>query len=355
MNSLINKLTTQYQNETHFIKTKAEYTVMMFMMISVYATIALLIVIQGNKDVMLSSVVFTVYCLMMLFIWHKFKHGYLIFSQYAIFIAGVSFGFLHFGFSEEFHFYIQILLIILVSIVVYIKKSQLIIMHTILISLLVLRSIMLFIWQNDHVHGKLVFENSIFLVISIIMLILFLHAFNIVILKGIEETETLQESSEIDILTNLYNRKKFNSDMTSHKESDAQIQLCVIDIDYFKGINDSFGHSSGDVVLKQLSDILTTASCEAQYKVYRWGGEEFVVISENTSENQFEDLLEEIRHQVEIHLFSVPRRVTISIGVSSKTSNSNKLNRLFNEADDALYQAKEQGRNRIIKVGDRHE
>jgi|GEM_PF-2172379 len=355
MNSLIKKFTTQYQNESHFIKTKAEYTVLMFMMITVYATIALLIVIQGNKDVMLSSVVFVVYCLMMLFIWHKFKHGHLIFSQYAIFIAGVSFGFLHFGFSVDFHFYVQILLIILVSIVVYIKKSQLIIMHTVLVSLLVLRSVMLFIWQNDHVYGKLVFEKSIFLTISIMMLIVFLHAFNVIILRGIKETEILQESSEIDILTNLYNRKKFNSDMTSYKENDAQIQLCVIDIDYFKGINDSFGHSSGDSVLKQLSDILTSTSAENQYKVYRWGGEEFVIISEDTSEKQFEDLLQEIRHQVEVHLFSVPRRVTVSIGVSNKTSDSDKLNRLFNEADDALYQAKEHGRNCIVKAGDRYE
>lgn len=162
-----------------------------------------------------------------------------------------------------------------------------------------------------------------------------------------------QESTK-DYLTGLNNVREF--DILLNKlsaiavEKNKDLSLFMIDIDFFKKVNDTYGHNSGDMVLKQLSDILIS-SCRFIDNISRKGGEEFtVILFECNYEHAFE-IAERIRKNVEDYYFIIEEskkiRITISIGISSYPSKTNNVNDLLNEADKALYFAKNNGRNQV--------
>lgn len=169
----------------------------------------------------------------------------------------------------------------------------------------------------------------------------------------------LQRESTRDSLTGLYNVRAFdqflNASISAATEKDSPLSLLMIDIDFFKKINDTYGHTSGDLVLKQLSNILTV-SCRGHDFVSRNGGEEFTAILVDCDVSTACYIAERIRKNVEIADFALGDHqtinITVSIGVSTYPANTSSPHELLQRADDALYLAKRSGRNLVKCAGE---
>ena len=159
-----------------------------------------------------------------------------------------------------------------------------------------------------------------------------------------------------DSLTGLFNRRYLElsldrlSAATQRQGSHVGILMC--DVDYFKPVNDDYGHDAGDEVLRQLSRILVKYTREMDL-VIRFGGEEFLILLVDCKENEAITMGERIRQAVEVHEFRIPNctlHKTISIGVANFTGKENQeIRDVIKEADVALYQAKQGGRNRVVQ------
>ncbi|MDE1360146.1 GGDEF domain-containing protein [Bacillus paralicheniformis] len=163
-----------------------------------------------------------------------------------------------------------------------------------------------------------------------------------------------EEESSIDYLTGLNNVRHFDAIWNAHisnaMEKNEKLSLLMIDIDYFKTINDTYGHSNGDVILKELGTILKK-STRTEDIVSRNGGEEFSVILPNSSHSQAAEITERIRKEVETHTFSISHskkiHITVSIGVAAFPEVIRNTDELIEKADQCLYRAKHLGRNRV--------
>lgn len=156
-----------------------------------------------------------------------------------------------------------------------------------------------------------------------------------------------------DELTGLFNRRHFEQNFEREflraKRYGSKFSVAIIDIDFFKRINDTYGHLCGDYVLRETAYTIQDSFRKTDM-VFRYGGEEFVVILTETScENAFIPL-ERLRKKIEAkHLFYEGENIniTISIGLNSDTSKYENASEFLDMADKALYNAKENGRNRI--------
>lgn len=153
--------------------------------------------------------------------------------------------------------------------------------------------------------------------------------------------------STTDKLTQAYNRTKFDEiilkEFAFSRRYNKPLSLVMIDIDHFKGINDNFGHNTGDYVLKTVSGIIKDTIRETDYLV-RWGGEEFLVVATNMRLEEARELSERIRNEIEKYAFD-QGTVTASLGITQyKTGDT--VHTLLQRADAALYLAKNNGRNR---------
>jgi len=169
-----------------------------------------------------------------------------------------------------------------------------------------------------------------------------------------EAHQELKELSNRDPMTNLYNRR-YLSEVSNElfllaKRNDSSLSVLMIDIDKFKHINDSYGHDIGDEVIKLLASTLTKSLRESDI-VARLGGEEFIIILPETNLQDATNKAEEIRKTVESLTYSIDsakkREFTISIGVSRYNKTDISFESLVKNADKALYEAKEKGRNRV--------
>ena len=157
----------------------------------------------------------------------------------------------------------------------------------------------------------------------------------------------------LDPLTGLSNRRHFldlaKQCLLAKKRTDVQISLIMLDIDYFKQINDNYGHAVGDVVLRDIS-ALVKDNCRENDLVCRWGGEEFIVLSTHANHAEATQLAERLRTAIEDGIFDRSNhqlRVTISLGVANAQVDES-CEKLINRADEALYKAKLDGRNRAV-------
>ena len=170
--------------------------------------------------------------------------------------------------------------------------------------------------------------------------------------KLVEAVDYWREQSSTDELTGLLNRKGLNQicsyEFSRMKRSGSSFSLILLDIDYFKGINDTYGHEAGDLVLKSLADVLVS-TFRASDSLGRWGGEEFLIVLPDTGLHGAIQVAEEARLSVEemlIQMQGASLRLTVSIGVAS-SSDGASFDATLNFADKSLYQAKENGRNQV--------
>ena len=185
--------------------------------------------------------------------------------------------------------------------------------------------------------------------------------------------QSLLDYSERDALTGLFNRKTFDEQfaryatpaLTAHADAgvahhaddghgvDADVPmhqwLAVVDIDHFKQVNDRFGHLYGDEVLILVANILRN-SFRSQDRIFRFGGEEFVVLLRSTTLATAHKVFNRFREMVQEHVFPQVGHVTVSIGFVGTAQGSPV--EILGQADQALYFAKENGRNRVCYYDD---
>ena len=169
------------------------------------------------------------------------------------------------------------------------------------------------------------------------------------------KNKELQRAADHDYLTGIFNRLRIQtileSEVARAKElNETRLAVAIVDVDFFKNINDTYGHIAGDNILKGLTDIFREKGNEGL--LYgRWGGEEFLLISpEDITYEEFGKLLEAIRNQVEENAFvsgDQKLHVTISVG-AAQYENGMTAEKLVHIADERLYDAKETGRNKVI-------
>ena len=160
----------------------------------------------------------------------------------------------------------------------------------------------------------------------------------------------LQTISHTDPLTQLFNRIQLDKDLARNYELflryGTACGVIIIDIDHFKEINDTFGHQAGDEVLKQFAQLLHV-SLRATDIAGRWGGEEFLIICPNTDMKDLLSVAKNLRNKIAQHDFThMTASITASFGVNIFDTTKD-LHTIIKEADDALYDAKDSGRNRV--------
>jgi diguanylate cyclase (GGDEF)-like protein/PAS domain S-box-containing protein len=176
--------------------------------------------------------------------------------------------------------------------------------------------------------------------------------------------ETLQDFSErkkleeklgrlatTDALTGLCNRHRFNElleqEVARARRYHAPLSLIMFDLDYFKNINDTYGHAVGDQVLQAVAEIIRK-NIRATDWVGRWGGEEFMVLCPEATEKDAVFTAEKLRGLVENHTFETVKMITVSCGVTRFKAHDS-VDTFVSRADDGLYRAKEKGRN-IVEI-----
>jgi diguanylate cyclase (GGDEF)-like protein len=161
----------------------------------------------------------------------------------------------------------------------------------------------------------------------------------------------LQEMAKQDHLTGIYNRR-YISELSSKEIKEAKryeknLSIAILDIDYFKNINDTYGHNIGDSVLKVFSKIISENIRDSDL-FGRWGGEEFIIVFTNTSLDQAYEKCLKLKELIENYKFEKVHKITCSIGVASIDA-SDRIYDIIERADKALYEAKQSGRNKVVK------
>jgi len=174
----------------------------------------------------------------------------------------------------------------------------------------------------------------------------------------LKQMRIIESFGYIDTLTNIPNRRQFDQNMIREwnraRREKKPLSILMIDVDHFKIYNDTFGHQQGDVALQTVAGTITSSLKRKSDIPARWGGEEFSVLLPNTTEEGAIQVAEEIRLNVESAVIPSAGgdsnfNVTISIGVASMTpEKSTDITNLILQADMALYQAKDAGRNRVF-------
>lgn len=166
--------------------------------------------------------------------------------------------------------------------------------------------------------------------------------------------EVLLELASIDSLTQIYNRRHFQHlvevEIERCRRSSLDACLLMVDLDYFKRVNDTYGHAAGDEVLKHFA-----ATVKQQLRLYdifgRFGGEEFAVFLPETDFNEARSIAERIRSvvsEMKVHVQEFSISTTVSVGLSQFSKTNSSLDNLTRDADRKLYKAKSAGRNRVV-------
>ncbi len=178
------------------------------------------------------------------------------------------------------------------------------------------------------------------------------HRYAVALRESVNQTMAM---AVIDELTGLYNRRYFERHVALMLEKSIEqgrdMALMILDIDFFKPVNDNHGHSVGDLVLKEFAQRLKS-SLRGVDLACRYGGEEFVVLMPDTSQSKAQNIAERVRRCIADRRFSLSGDlyidITVSLGVALGNKENDTPEALLKRADNALYRAKDQGRNRVV-------
>ncbi|MCL2694344.1 MAG: diguanylate cyclase [Oscillospiraceae bacterium] len=176
-------------------------------------------------------------------------------------------------------------------------------------------------------------------------------------IKIIDQMRTIEQNALIDPLTRISNRRGFNkvvdNEWRKATKNGSPISFMIIDADKFKTYNDTYGHPQGDVLLQTVASVFKQVALSPDYAA-RWGGEEFVMLMPGMKMEEAAVLAEKVRSQVEA--LAIPTEdgeittITVSIGLNSVVPDEDTdIGEFVNKADQALYKAKESGRNRVVR------
>ncbi len=208
-------------------------------------------------------------------------------------------------------------------------------------------------WISVH-YQKGYTKNTILniFIISIIIILItltWIYYLQKEIAKRKKLEKELEKLATIDKLTSIYNRYK--TDLSLHSQIEISkrykrpLSLIFFDIDFFKKVNDSYGHKAGDMVLSKLCEIVSRSVRKSDI-FGRWGGEEFLIILPETTEDEAISLAEKLRQKIEKYTFDKVKNITCSFGVTNYKNGDNSET-IMMRVDKQLYKAKQNGRNRI--------
>lgn len=160
----------------------------------------------------------------------------------------------------------------------------------------------------------------------------------------------LNTLAHTDILTGVYNRTMFEhlleAEILKTNRYGGTFSVIFLDIDHFKNVNDQYGHPVGDIVLSDFSHLLKKQNRLSDITA-RFGGEEFIILSISSNMGETVKHAERLRRAIEMHSFDTINKLTCSFGIAEFKKEIDTAKSLLKRADDALYKAKENGRNRI--------
>ena len=167
-----------------------------------------------------------------------------------------------------------------------------------------------------------------------------------------EINEQLEELIIKDDLTEIYNRRKLDKELerlcSEAQRYNKKFALILLDLAHFKLVNDKFGHTTGDKVLQEFSQLLLDQTRDVDI-CGRWGGEEFLVLCPETDRSAATALAERLRKIIAHHQFLEQGNLTSSLGVAAYDQ-TDDVESLLKRVDDCLYRAKEEGRNSVIST-----
>jgi diguanylate cyclase (GGDEF)-like protein len=193
--------------------------------------------------------------------------------------------------------------------------------------------------KNDLIYLVQITALMLLVIISITLIVVY-----ILVKRGLEKDRVT------DRLTSLFNRYYFEEQIDYHIElfdrHNREFSIIFFDIDFFKKVNDSFGHDKGDDVLEELSHLLKREIRHIDF-AFRYGGEEFIVLLPETNLDNAVKIAERLREDVKNYNFSVDRQITISLGVAEYKKDET-VREVIKRADKYLYQAKSEGRDKVV-------
>lgn len=207
--------------------------------------------------------------------------------------------------------------------------------------------------------GEIIFSRSKRFVESELMTLEFLLGSLIYPLRNAIRYQSAMRLALLDPLTLVGNRAALDSSLKRELQladrQDQHLSLLMVDVDFFKKVNDEYGHHRGDLILCEIAKTIQCV-CRGTDTIFRYGGEEFVVLLGNTSTEGALIISERIRQEIEkIQLFHNEKIIntSVSIGVATHLpKQKEEIHELFERADKALYAAKESGRNRVVHSED---
>ncbi|MDO5560558.1 MAG: GGDEF domain-containing protein [Oscillospiraceae bacterium] len=170
-------------------------------------------------------------------------------------------------------------------------------------------------------------------------------------MRLIEDLKRYEELSNLDSLTGVFNHGKIENELYKYielrQDENIPLSLLMLDIDYFKNVNDKYGHSAGDAVLKKLVSVIINNFKKYDITLGRWGGEEFIGICYGLNKTQLYEIAEKLRIAISKTEFDCVGHVTCSMGII-EINHMEKMHDAFERVDKALYTAKSNGRNCVI-------
>lgn len=344
--NLINYLTRRYEEQSYYIHRKAQYSVVLIC-ISIAAMITILILeaflVSYTPGKLISAIVFVLGFILLLSI---IKVGRYELAVNLLITASMARSLMIYFYPTPFQFYVMGILSMITIAVIHTKNYQIIVVD-IMYGILYLIKIPV---MHDYVaSGELHFRaysQAVYASVIFFAVVLMLSYLTVIINREIGESETLMISANTDGLTGLYNRRKVSALYDSYMESKREIGLIIMDIDYFKDINDTYGHQVGDDILIALSDLFTDKL--GLLDISRWGGEEFLLLCPDKGLDESYECAERIRQTIETTNFSNDIHITVSIGVTTNNRTDSIIDSI-RRADNALYTSKANGRNQTTK------
>ena len=260
-------------------------------------------------------------------------------------------------FSPVVGFHYQYIALLVVAFTVYNGSNRASLIKLLLFTILLLTTfIVIDIFSIENTANKMQHSvEKIYFYTSIVGTFLGLYIVMMFFSMELSRTkQQLQHMAEFDFLTNLNNRRsllQYGSYIFKLAAEHQQIfSVLLFDIDHFKKVNDSFGHAAGDMVLKEVCQLIKKTFRDNDYSA-RYGGEEFAVVLLEANAEKAMTAAEKIRKVVEEHVFFINEQqsiqLTISIGICVYNRSLNSFDQVLNNSDNALYEAKENGRNCI--------
>lgn len=203
------------------------------------------------------------------------------------------------------------------------------------------------------------FRYSLFAIILLFITTSLFGLYIVNILQGYNKklfhmTNELDVLARTDALTGLYNRRycdeTIHENISLNHRFNKPFSIIMLDIDHFKPINDNFGHETGDDILKEVSKVISISVREVD-KVFRWGGEEFIILLPHTDLENSVVVAEKLRKTIEEHNFQTGHSITASLGVAQYHHMMSHKD-IISKVDRALYKAKENGRNQVTTIND---